>query len=197
VVVKEEADMRVHRELTAALAAVLVVAVVAGAQTPTKQPEVPYVPTHEKIVAEMLKVANVKKGDVLYDLGSGDGRIVITAAKQFGTRGVGIDIDPERIKEANENARKAGVTDRTTFILGDIFEADFRQATVVTMYLLQEVNMRLRPKLLRDLRPGTRIVSHNYDLGDWKPQRTIKMAMPDGDHWVYFWVVPPRTTEKR
>jgi len=189
--------MRVHRELTAALAAVLVVAVVAGAQTPTKQPEVPYVPTHEKIVAEMLKVANVKKGDVLYDLGSGDGRIVITAAKQFGTRGVGIDIDPERIKEANENARKAGVTDRTKFILGDIFEADFREATVVTMYLLQEVNMRLRPKLLRDLRPGTRVVSHNYDLGDWKPRRTIKMAMPDGDHWVYFWVVPPRTTEKR
>lgn len=192
--------MRVHRELMAALAAVLVLAVVAGWQTSTTtagQPEVPYVPTHEKIVAEMLKVANVKKDDVLYDLGSGDGRIVIAAAKQFGTRGVGIDIDPERIKDANENARKAGVTDRAKFILGDIFDADFREATVVTMYLLQEVNMRLRPKLLRDLRPGTRIVSHNYDLGDWRPRRTITIAMPDGDHWVYFWVVPPRATEKR
>lgn len=192
--------MRVHRELMAALGAVLVLAVAAGAQTSTtpRTPDVPYVPTHEKIVAEMLKVANVGKKDVLYDLGSGDGRIVITAARQFGTRGVGIDIDPERVKDANENAKKAGVTDRTKFILGDIFEADFKEATVVTMYLLQEVNMRLRPKLLKDLRPGTRIVSHNYDLGDWKPRRTIKVTLPDGDHWVYFWVVPPpRAAEKR
>ena len=191
--------MRVHRELMAALATVLVLAVGAGAQTttPSRTPDVPYVPTDEKIVAEMLKVASVGKNDVLYDLGSGDGRIVITAAKQLGTRGVGIDIDPERIKDANENAKKAGVTARTRFILGDIFEADFREATVVTMYLLPEVNMRLRPKLLRDLRPGTRIVSHNYDLGDWKPRRTIKIALPDGDHWVYFWVVPPRAAEKK
>lgn len=192
--------MRVHRELMAALATVLVLAVVAGAQTsttPSRTPDVPYVPTHENIVAEMLKVAGVGKNDVLYDLGSGDGRIVITAAKQFGTRGVGIDIDPERIKDANENAKKAGVTGRTKFILGDIFEADFREATVVTMYLLPEVNMRLRPKLLSDLRPGTRIVSHNYDLGDWKPRRTIKITLSDGDHWVYFWVVPPRGTERK
>jgi len=192
--------MRVHRELMAALATVLVLAVVAGAQTsttPSPTLDVPYVPTHEKIVAEMLKVAGVGKNDVLYDLGSGDGRIVITAAKQFGTRGVGIDIDPERIKDANENAKKAGVTDRTRFILGDIFEADFRAATVVTMYLLPEVNMRLRPKLLSDLRPGTRIVSHNYDLGDWKPRRTIKITLSDGDHWVYFWVVPPRGADRK
>ena len=192
--------MRVHRELMAALATVLVLAVVAGAQTsttPSPTLDVPYVPTHENIVAEMLKVAGVGKNDVLYDLGSGDGRIVITAAKQFGTRGVGIDLDPERIKDANENATKAGVTGRTKFILGDIFQADFREATVVTMYLLPEVNMRLRPKLLSDLRPGTRIVSHNYDLGDWKPRRTIKITLPDGDHWVYFWVVPPRAAEKR
>lgn len=190
--------MRVHRELMAALGAVLVLAVVAGAQTSTtpRTPDVPYVPTHEKIVAEMLKVAKVGKNDVLYDLGSGDGRIVITAAKQFGTRGVGIDIDPERIKDANENAQKAGVTDRTKFILGDIFEADFKEATVVTMYLLQEVNTRLRPKLLKDLKPGTRIVSHNYDLGDWKPQRTIKVSLPDGDHWVYYWVVPKPSGKK-
>ena len=117
--------MRVHRELMAALATVLVLAVVAGAQTsttPSPTLDVPYVPTHEKIVAEMLKVAGVGKNDVLYDLGSGDGRIVITAAKQFGTRGVGIDLDPERIKDANENATKAGVTGRTKFILGDIFQ---------------------------------------------------------------------------
>jgi precorrin-6B methylase 2 len=184
--------MRVTRESLTALVAVLVLAVAAGAQTtsPSRTPDVPYVPTHERVVAEMLKVANVGKNDVLYDLGSGDGRIVITAAKQFGTRGVGIDIDPERIKDANENAKKAGVADRTRFILGDIFEADFTEATVVTMYLLQDVNMRLRPKLLKDLKPGTRIVSHNYDLGDWKPQRTIKVTLPDGDHWVYYWIVP-------
>ncbi len=150
--------------------------------------DVPYVPTPDEVVDEMLRVANVTKDDVVYDLGSGDGRIVIAAALRYGARGVGIDIDPARIQEANENARAAGVAHLVRFIQGDIFEADLRQATVVTMYLLPEVNMRLRPKLL-GLRPGTRIVSHNYDLGDWKPEKRLSVKT----HSVYYWRVPART----
>jgi SAM-dependent methyltransferase len=160
-----------------------------------KEPEVPYVPTHERIVAEMLKVANVKKNDVLYDLGSGDGRIVITAAKRFGTRGVGVDIDPVRVKEARENAVKAGVTDRVKFLQQDLFETDFREATVVTLYLLPEVNLRLRPKLLSDLKPGTRVVSHNYDMGDWTPLKTLQVRVPE-EHTIYYWVVPPPSSSR-
>jgi len=169
-----------------------------GAQQPLKplekKPDVPYMPTHEKVVAEMLKVAKVGKDDVLYDLGSGDGRIVITAARRFGTRGVGVDIDPERVKEANENAVKAGVTDRVRFIQQDLFATDIREATVVTLYLLPEVNLRLRPKLLKDLKPGTRVVSHNYDMGDWAPLKTIIVNLPETSHTVYYWVVPPAGT---
>jgi methylase of polypeptide subunit release factors len=170
----------------------LVVAAAAQAPTtstaPARTPDVPYVPTPDRVVAEMLKVANVKATDVLYDLGSGDGRIVITAAKKYGARGVGIDIDPDRIREANENAKAAGVADRVKFIQGDIFEMDFSEATVVTMYLLQDVNMKLRPKLMQ-LRPGTRIVSHNYDLGDWKPERSLNVRANGSQHSVYYWVV--------
>jgi ubiquinone/menaquinone biosynthesis C-methylase UbiE len=140
----------------------------------------------------MLKMADVKNGDVLYDLGSGDGRIPITAAKKFGTRGVGIDLDPDRVAEAKQNAVAAGVTDRVRFIEGDIFDADIKDATVVTLYLLPEVNMRLRPKLLRELKPGTRIVSHNYDMGDWTPLRTVTLEVGGTTHTVYYWVVPPR-----
>jgi trans-aconitate methyltransferase len=154
-----------------------------------KEPEVPYVPTHERIVAEMLKVAKVGKSDVLYDLGSGDGRIVITAAKKFGTRGVGVDVDPVRVKEARENAAKAGVADRVKFLQQDLFETDIREATVVTLYLLPEVNLRLRPKLLSELKPGTRVVSHNYDMGDWTPLKTLQVRVPE-DHTIYYWVVP-------
>ncbi len=154
-----------------------------------KEPEVPYVPTHERIVAEMLKVAKVGKNDVLYDLGSGDGRIVITAAKKFGTRGIGVDIDPVRVKEARENAAKAGVADRVKFLQQDLFETDIREATVVTLYLLPEINLRLRPKLLSELKPGTRIVSHNYDMGDWTPLKTLQVRVPE-DHTIYYWVVP-------
>jgi Methyltransferase domain len=162
------------------------------APSPKRELDVPYVPTHEKVVDEMLKVAKVKKSDVLYDLGSGDGRIVITAARRFGTRGTGVDLDPERIQEAKENAKKAGVEDRVRFIQGDLFDTDLRDATVVTLYLLPAVNMKLRPKLLSELRPGTRVVSHNYDMGDWTPEKTIRLKLPDGEHVVYFWVVPPR-----
>ena len=172
-----------------------------------KKPDVPYMPTHEKVVGEMLKVAKVGKDDILYDLGSGDGRIVITAAKEFGTRGVGVEIDPALVKEARENAVKAGVADKVKFIQQDLFETDIREATVVTLYLWPEINLRLRPKLLTDLRPGTRVVSHNHDMGNWKPQKTIKMRIPHEyvisktlnmriphQHKIYYWVVPARPT---
>ncbi|MBM4440347.1 MAG: class I SAM-dependent methyltransferase [Candidatus Rokubacteria bacterium] len=178
----------------AAIVVVLVFAACAGAQAPqqlTKPLDVPYVPTDEKLVDAMLNVAKVTKNDILYDLGSGDGRIVITAAKKFGTRGVGIDLDPVRIAEANENAKKAGVTHLVKFIQGDIFEQDFSEATVVTMYLLPDVNMKLRPKVLA-MKPGTRVVSHNYDMGDWKPQQTLNIPISDTPHQIYFWVVPKK-----
>ena len=159
-------------------------------------PEVPYVPTKELVVDKMLEMADVKGSDVLWDLGSGDGRIPITAAKRFGTRGVGVDIDPERVKEANENARKNNVTDKVRFIEEDLFNVDFSEATVVTLYLLPEVNLRLRPKLLDSLKPGTRIVSHNYDMGNWQPEKVevVKTADHD-DHIVYFWRVPENKNE--
>ncbi|HWP34000.1 MAG TPA: class I SAM-dependent methyltransferase [Thermodesulfobacteriota bacterium] len=180
----------------AVVPALLLALAVAGAApraqtTLDRAPDVPYVPTPEEVVDAMLKVANVTKNDIVYDLGSGDGRIVIAAAKKYGARGVGIEIDPERIREANENARKAGVEHLVRFVHGDIFTADFSEATVVTMYLLPSVNMRLRPRLLNELRPGTRIVSHSFDLGDWKPDKTLVV---DG-RTVYFWVVPPRRAE--
>ena len=159
-------------------------------------PEVPYVPTKELVVDKMLEMADVKGTDVLWDLGSGDGRIPITAAKRFGTRGVGVDIDPQRVKEANENARKNNVTDKVRFIEEDLFNVDFSEATVVTLYLLPEVNLRLRPKLLDSLKPGTRIVSHNYDMGNWQPEKVevVKTADQD-DHIVYFWRVPENKNE--
>jgi hypothetical protein len=206
--------MRTHRALLVVLGLIVLLGTVAGTAAQSSAPatgappavppapirkelDVPYVPTPEKVVAEMLAVAEISKKDVLYDLGSGDGRIVITAAKRFGTRGVGIDIDPERIKEANDRARAAGVTNRVRFIKGDIFDADIRDATVVTLYLLPAVNMKLRPKLLHDLRPGTRVVSHNYDMGDWKPEKIIRMRLPSGEHTVYYWVVPEKAADSR
>jgi cyclopropane fatty-acyl-phospholipid synthase-like methyltransferase len=150
--------------------------------------DVPFVPTPERVVEKMLEVAKVGPKDVVYDLGSGDGRIVIAAAKKHGARAVGIDIDPERIKEARDNARRAGVSDRVEFRQEDLFKADFSEATVVTMYLLTGVNQRLRPKLLAELKPGTRLVSHAFDMGDWKPTQTHKV----GTSTVYYWVVPER-----
>jgi ubiquinone/menaquinone biosynthesis C-methylase UbiE len=155
--------------------------------------EVPYVPTPEPVVAEMLKLAQLTKKDVVYDLGSGDGRVVITAAQKYGVRGVGIDINPERIREARENARKAGVADRVTFREGDLFQADIHEATVVTMYLLPSVNLRLKPKLLADLKPGTRLISHDFDMGDWKPDKQVKVDY----HTIYYWVVPHHAAEKK
>ncbi|MGH8083992.1 MAG: SAM-dependent methyltransferase [Lysobacter sp.] len=148
-------------------------------------PDVVFVPTPHEVVDEMLRVAGVGADDVLYDLGSGDGRIPITAAKRWGTRGVGIDIDPKRIREANQAAEEAGVTDAVEFIEADLFEADLADATVITLYLLPDLNLRLRPTLL-ELEPGTRIVSHNYHMGDWEPDRHSTV----GHAQVYFWTVP-------
>jgi len=156
-----------------------------------RKPDVHYVPTPEEVVEKMLELAKVGKDDVVYDLGCGDGRIVITAAKKYGARGVGVDIDPERIKESNENARKAGVADRVKFLQQDLFEIDFSEATVVTLYLLPALNVKLRPKLLRDLKPGARIVSHAFDMGDWKPEKVVNVPGDiDLDRVVYYWVVP-------
>jgi ribosomal protein L11 methylase PrmA len=155
---------------------------------PAQQPDVIFVPTPHEVVDDMLRLANVRKGDVLYDLGSGDGRIAIAAAKKFGIRAVGIDIDPERIREANENARKAGVTGLVEFRQEDLFKADFREATVVTLYLLPDLNVKLRPRLWDELKPGTRIVSHQFDMGTWKPEKRLE----SNGRVVYFWTVPAK-----
>ena len=151
-------------------------------------PDVIYVPTPHEVVDDMLRLANVHKGDVLYDLGSGDGRIAIAAAKKYGIKAVGIDIDPQRIREANENARKAGVADLVQFRQEDLFKADFRDATVVTLYLLPDLNVKLRPRLWDELKPGTRIISHQFDMGTWKPEKKLE----SNGRTVYFWTVPAR-----
>jgi ribosomal protein L11 methylase PrmA len=153
---------------------------------PSRTPDVIFVPTPEAVVDAMLNVAKVGKNDVVYDLGCGDGRIVIAAAQKRGARGVGVDIDPQRIEEATANAKKAGVTDRIKFVQGDLFTADISSASVVTLYLLPTLNLKLRPKLWKELKPGTRIVSHAFDMGDWKPEQTLDV---DGRK-VYFWTVP-------
>ena len=149
--------------------------------------DVPYEPSSEEVVKAMLEIAQVGKDDLVYDLGCGDGRIVIAAAQKTGAHGVGVDLDPERIKESLENARKANVTNRVQFFQRDLFETDISKATVVMLYLWPEVNLKLRPKLLRELKPGTRVVSHSHDMGSWKHDQT--MRTPDG-HRVYFWVIP-------
>lgn len=159
-----------------------------AAEVASKEPDVIYVPTPPEVVDAMLAVAEVKDGDVLYDLGSGDGRIPIAAAKKFKVKATGIDIDPQRIKEANENARAAGVTGEVTFKQADLFTSDFRDATVITLYLLDTLNEKLRPKLLAELKPGTRIVSHAFRMGDWEPEKSLQV----NGRMVYFWTVPAR-----
>ena len=160
-----------------------------GVQTPQREPDVVYVPTPQEVVDQMLALAKVTKNDVLYDLGSGDGRIPITAAQKFGTRGFGIDINPERIKEANANAQKAGVTDRVKFLNQDLFTTDVSQATVVTLYLLPQLNVKLRPQLFKQLKPGTRVVSHDFDMGEWKPDRVVQTQ--EGST-IYLWTIPKK-----
>jgi SAM-dependent methyltransferase len=152
-------------------------------------PDVVYVPTPFDAVTQMLKLANVTSKDVVYDLGCGDGRIVVTAARQFGARGVGIDIDPERIKEAHELAARTGADKMVRFIQGDLFETDISEATVVTLYLLTRLNLKLRPKLMKELKPGTRIVSHAFDMGDWQPEKTESV----GASTIYLWRIPARS----
>jgi ubiquinone/menaquinone biosynthesis C-methylase UbiE len=176
-----------------AAAFVLAAAILAGAALtahassgPVRQPDVPYVPTPQPVVDKMLEMAKVRAGDVLYDLGCGDGRIVITAAREHGARGVGIDINPARISEARENAAKAGVTDKVEFKVGDLFEADFSDATVVTLYLLPDINRKLRPQLWRQLKVGTRVVSHDFDMGpEWPPERIEHLEHKT----LYYWTI--------
>jgi precorrin-6B methylase 2 len=156
-------------------------------QSPLRSPDVIFVPTPPEVVAAMLKVAKVGKGDIVYDLGSGDGRIPIAAVKDFGAaRATGIDIDPQRIKEATANLQKAGVGDRVRFLNQDLFTTNLSEATVVTLYLLPSLNLKLLPKLKAELKPGTRIVSHAFDMGDWVPEQTLDV---DGRK-VYFWTIP-------
>lgn len=178
--------MKTFPAFAAATLLCLVLAVPAAARE--QQPDVIFVPTPHEVVAEMLRLAQVKKGDVLYDLGSGDGRIPVTAAKKFGVRAIGIDIDPQRIKEAKENARKNGVGDLVQFKQEDLFKTQFKDATVVTLYLLPDLNVKLRPRLLSELKPGTRIVSHQFDMGTWKPEKKVEL----NGRMIYLWTVPER-----
>jgi ubiquinone/menaquinone biosynthesis C-methylase UbiE len=172
--------------LYAALFCVLLGGIPVAAQDAEIHKDVPYVPTPPDVVEAMLKLGNTRAGDVHYDLGCGDGRIVIMAVQKFGAvRGTGYDIDPQRIKEANDNAKEAGVTAKVKFIIGNLFEADFRDASIVTLYLLPDVNLKLRPKLLKDLKVGSRIVSHQFDMGEWEPDKKIQMDW----RTVYMWTV--------
>lgn len=172
--------------LSLLLSSLIVAPASAQQAPPLRAPDVRYEPTTPEIVSAMLKLGQVKRTDLVYDLGCGDGRIVITAAQEIGARGVGIDIDPERIKEAKANARAAGVTDRVEFRNEDLFEADIKNATVVMLYLYPWVNLKLRPKLWSDLKPGTRVVSHSHTMGDWAPEKEIEAG---GDK-IYFWTIP-------
>lgn len=190
--------MRNRNRIVCTVAALALFTSFAVAQTsqPKHDPDVPYVPTTEEAVKAMLKLADVKSSDIVYDLGCGDGRIVIAAAKEYGAHGFGIDINPERIAEANENAKKAGVENRVRFEENDLFDADIHDASVVTLFLLDSVNLRLRPKLLNDLKPGTRIVSNTFDMGDWKPAKEFRVGDPvEGfslSRKLFLWIVPDR-----
>jgi SAM-dependent methyltransferase len=174
--------------------AIAVLALAAAACTLVRpDADAPYVSTPDNVVRAMLELAEVKPGDVVYDLGSGDGRIVIIAAREFGARGVGVEIDPQLVAHSRRRAQQAGVASLVQFVQQDLFEADVSPATVVTIYLGHELNLRLRPKLLRDLRPGSRIVSHDFGMGEWPPMRAVRIDSGDRGHNVLVWVVPPRS----
>lgn len=157
-------------------------------QAPARQPDVIYVPTPQPVVDAMLEAAGVTRYDVVYDLGSGDGRIPVTAAKKYGAHAVGIDIDPQRIAEANENVARNGVGGLVRIVQGDLFEQDLSPTTVVTLYLLPSLNLKLLPKLMKELRPGTRVVSHAFDMGEWKPERELVV----GGRSIFLWTMPKR-----
>lgn len=180
--------MKNLKYLLSVFAVVIFITASGFAQEAELKKDVPYVPTRQNVVEAMLSLAKVKKEDVVYDLGCGDGRIIITSAKLYGTNGVGIDIDPVRIKEANENAQKENVAEKVTFIEGDLFKQDFSKATVVTLFLLPKVNEKLRPILLKQLKPGTRIVSHAFRIGSWKPEQTITVD----NTMLFLWTVPKK-----
>lgn len=183
------------RRLLLAAPLVLLLPRAALAQTTEEPPklDVPYVPTPQEVVDKMLEMGKVRRSDLLYDLGCGDGRIVVTAARKYGARGVGIDIDPRRIEEAKQNAQQAGVSERTEFFVGNLFETDFSRATVVTLYLLPELNQKLRPQLWRQLKPGTRVVSHAFDMGDvWRPERTVRVL----NSTLYSWTIKPADKQR-
>jgi cyclopropane fatty-acyl-phospholipid synthase-like methyltransferase len=150
-----------------------------------------WVPSPPEVIAAMLELAALRPIDVVYDLGSGEGEIVIEAARRYGVRAVGVELDPDRIENAHNKAAAAGVTDRVTFIERDLFEVDISEATVVTLYLFPALTERLLPKLLRELKPGTRIVSHDFGLADWTPEKTVEVRLDRIRH-VYLWAVPPR-----
>lgn len=172
-----------------ALASVPAAVLAQGAQQGLRSPDVIFVPTPQEVVEAMLKMANVTKNDIVYDLGSGDGRIPITAVQKYGVqKAIGIDIDPQRIKEANTNAQNAKVTDKVKFLNQDLFTTNFSEATVVTLYLLDSLNEKLRPKLWAELKPGTRIVSHAFRMGDWQPEKTETI----NGRTIYFWTVPKK-----
>ncbi|HEY0174029.1 MAG TPA: class I SAM-dependent methyltransferase [Pyrinomonadaceae bacterium] len=161
-----------------------------GRQRRLRRPDVIFVPTPPETVDEMLRQAHLKKGDVLYDLGSGDGRIPLAAARKYGVRAVGIDIDPKLVAEANEAARREGLESLVSFRHADMFAADVSEATVVTLYLSNTLNVMLRPKLLRELRPGARVVSHDFRMGDWTPEKTVRVPWKNLYRTVYVWTVP-------
>lgn len=169
------------------------------AQSKTKnfrRPDVIFVPTPPETVEEMLRLAAIKQGDVLYDLGSGDGRIPIRAAQKYGVRAVGIDIDQQMAASATAAAQASGVANLVSFRHEDLYRADISEATIVTLYLSDSLNLKLRPKLLRELRPGTRIISHDFRMGDWKPERTVKVPWKNLSRTVYVWIVPRRRGRK-
>lgn len=162
-----------------------------------RKPDVIYVPTPPETVDEMLRQAVLKPGDVLFDLGSGDGRIPLAAAKQYGVRAIGIDIDRKLVEEANEAAKREGLERLVTFRLGDMFTTDLSRATVVTLYLSDRLNVLLRPKLLRELPVGARIVSHDFRMGDWPPERSVRVPWKSLYRTVYVWTVPPGRSYKK
>src|SRR3981189_2520 len=180
------------------VAAVLACPCAAIAQGQEKDLDTPYVPTPQAVVDRMLAVAQVSSGDTVIDLGSGDGRIMITAAQRHGARGFGVEIDPRLVQRSNEAARRLGVSDRVKFLRQDLFNTDFHEANVLTLYLLPDVNMALRPKILAELKPGTRVVSHDYDMREWRPDAEQAIPAPDKkvgmrkESTVYLWIVPAR-----